>query len=258
MPTGLSHDEFERLFQHWPDPLLGLDADGAPMAANQALLELFRDAGGDVPTGLTAIDPTALEALLRAAEWLSVRAADGGERHFRLLDIDLGGHRLRALRDVTREHEARSELERQQGASDAALKDPLTGLRNRRALSLALAPLVSLARRYQRPLSILALAVSDADGRALDDPGLLAASQALSDQTRWADIIALTGDRRFVVVLPETSAEAAARLAGKLRSLLAEAGLRLQAGAADCRKTDDADSLVQRALEDLDRTGTAR
>jgi diguanylate cyclase (GGDEF)-like protein len=118
----------------------------------------------------------------------------------------------------------RVELERTRDNLHAiATTDDLTGLLNRRHLLELGQQDLARARRYQRPLSVLALdldhfkQVNDRYGHAAGDAVLIAVADALRAQTRQHDLVGRIGGEELAVILPETSVEAAERLAQRIR-----------------------------------------
>jgi diguanylate cyclase (GGDEF)-like protein/PAS domain S-box-containing protein len=131
-------------------------------------------------------------------------------------DGSAGGY-VAVIRDVSVEHINTQEL------IDAALTDPLTGLHNRRGLegrSEAIhfrpggAPVTQVwimvdIDHFKR--------VNDTYGHEAGDEVLKAVAEALRSTARGADIVARFGGEEFVLVLPDTSAELAVRIAERLR-----------------------------------------
>ncbi|MFN3651304.1 MAG: diguanylate cyclase [Armatimonadota bacterium] len=117
-----------------------------------------------------------------------------------------------------------------------ALRDPLTGLHNRRFLEEYLPQQLSLARREARPCSYLILdlddfkQVNDAHGHEAGDTVLQDVATLLMDGRRGSDAAARYGGEEFVLVLPSTPISAAAELAERLRSELERTELRLPNG----------------------------
>jgi diguanylate cyclase (GGDEF)-like protein/PAS domain S-box-containing protein len=121
------------------------------------------------------------------------------------------------IRDVSVEHINTQEL------IDAALTDPLTGLHNRRGLEGR-----SEAIHYRPGGAQLTQVwimvdidhfkrVNDTYGHEAGDEVLKAVAEALRSTARGGDIVARFGGEEFVLVLPDTSAEMAARIAERLR-----------------------------------------
>ena len=131
-------------------------------------------------------------------------------------DGSTGGY-VAVIRDVSVEHINTQEL------IDAALTDPLTGLHNRRGLEGRSEAL------HFRPGGVPVTQVwimvdidhfkrvNDTYGHEAGDEVLKAVAEALRSTARVADIVARFGGEEFVLVLPDTSAEVAARIAERLR-----------------------------------------
>jgi two-component system cell cycle response regulator len=108
-------------------------------------------------------------------------------------------------------------------------EDALTGLSNRRAILTHLGGMVSAARRHGHPLSIAVLdldhfkRVNDRHGHKTGDQVLVAAAHALGAHLRAEDQLGRLGGEEFLVLLPDTGAEAAGHVAEKLRAEVAGA-----------------------------------
>jgi diguanylate cyclase (GGDEF)-like protein len=140
--------------------------------------------------------------------------------------------------------------------------DPLTGLRNRRAIEEYLHDAVSSARRHGLDLSLLVIDVdhfksfNDTLGHRGGDAVLVHAARVLDRALRTEDAIGRWGGEEFLVVLPGTDEEGAVHATERLRAALAgdqveEArahGLRvtITIGAAEWYG-ETADELVSRA-----------
>jgi diguanylate cyclase (GGDEF)-like protein/PAS domain S-box-containing protein len=161
-------------------------------------------------------------------------------------DGSTGGY-VAVIRDVSVEHINTQEL------IDAALTDPLTGLHNRRGLegrSEALhfrpggAPVTQVwimvdIDHFKR--------VNDTYGHEAGDEVLKAVAEALRSTARGADLVARFGGEEFVLVLPDTSAELAVRIAERLR--LAIEALSTDVGGQVIRVTASF-GVAQRAAQD--------
>jgi diguanylate cyclase (GGDEF)-like protein len=143
--------------------------------------------------------------------------------------------------------------------------DPVSGLLNDHAIDKGLEPLISRSRRYQNPLSVVTMditnlqEVSQSMGQVASDKIVVAVSQLLRDQMRWADMVGRMSTGQFVFILPETNKEAAIALANKLAGQLNEFSVQideqtsLQAlacfGVAAWSKGDDARLLMTRSID---------
>ena len=111
---------------------------------------------------------------------------------------------------------------------EASTSDSLTGLRNRRALRDHLAHEWARARRYQTPLSVLAIdldglkVINDSLGHRAGDVAIGCAAQALVQNSRQADTPARWGGDEFLLLAPETDQAEALRLGERVRAVCAE------------------------------------
>jgi diguanylate cyclase (GGDEF)-like protein len=116
----------------------------------------------------------------------------------------------------------------QKELEDLSFKDGLTGVANRRMFDSVLDMEWSSARRQLQPLSLILLDIdffkqyNDHFGHLQGDDCLRRVATALTQAaTRPRDFIARFGGEEFVLVLPETDAEAAARVAERCRHAIA-------------------------------------
>jgi diguanylate cyclase (GGDEF)-like protein len=163
-------------------------------------------------------------AVLRAQEFLFLTA---------LLALGIGSM-LHQLRAKNAELEARvAERTAELQAANARLMtlaavDPLSGLANRRGFDDALASEAARSLRYGRPLSLVVAdlddfkGVNDTHGHAAGDEVIRRVARVLSDNARAADLVARYGGEEFAVLLPETGAREALRLAERMRAAVAE------------------------------------
>lgn len=146
--------------------------------------------------------------------------------------------------------------------------DPLTGLPDRPALDAALADMVALARRDDRPLSVLSIdidcfkRITDAHGHAAGDEVLRLFAASLRATLRPGDLPARYGGEEFLVVLPGTRTDEALEVAEKLRlmtqrlALPAPAGVvhpTISLGVAGLQPQDTPEALITRADRALHR-----
>jgi diguanylate cyclase (GGDEF)-like protein/PAS domain S-box-containing protein len=131
-------------------------------------------------------------------------------------DGSTGGY-VAVIRDVSVEHINTREL------IDAALTDPLTGLHNRRGLegraeALHFRPGGVPVNQVWIMVDIDHFKrVNDTHGHEAGDEVLKGVAEALRSTARGADLVARFGGEEFVLVLPDTSAELAVRIAERLR-----------------------------------------
>ncbi|HET6870120.1 MAG TPA: GGDEF domain-containing protein [Solirubrobacteraceae bacterium] len=108
-----------------------------------------------------------------------------------------------------------------------AAVDPLTGLRNRRAIEEFLHDALSAARRHDHSLSLLVIDVdhfktfNDRLGHRTGDAVLAHAARVLEGALRAEDAIGRWGGEEFLIVLPGTDEEGAVRATDRIRAALA-------------------------------------
>jgi len=108
-----------------------------------------------------------------------------------------------------------------------ATTDQLTGASNRRSFMDFGVIEFSRAKRYARPLSLLALdvdhfkAINDRFGHAAGDKVLQELSSVLTECLRLGDLLGRIGGEEFAILLPETSIAAAGKVAERLRGAVA-------------------------------------
>ena len=160
---------------------------------------------------------------------------------------------------------------------ERAVRDPLTGLFNRRYLEDILARELANAHIGALPVSVVTLdldhfkAINDTYGHAAGDGMLRAIGDLLLSETRLGDAVCRIGGEEFVVVLPGAEASAAWQWAEQRR--LAFAALHVTHAGTELHTTfsagvatapgdgDTADALLQasdRALYAAKRTGRNR
>jgi diguanylate cyclase (GGDEF)-like protein len=153
-----------------------------------------------------------------------------------------------------------------------AQRDPLTGVYNRAALNETLAREVELAQRHKTPLSIIVLDIdhfkniNDGYGHAAGDCLLKGLAESACASIRRCDMLFRYGGEEFVVVLNNTDAKGAQRLAERIRRNIekeeypcdaAPIRMTISAGVASLRGRDTEAKLFERADEALYRAKSA-
>lgn len=112
--------------------------------------------------------------------------------------------------------------------SRASATDPLTGLANRRSFDAGLARELAGIRRHGRPVSLCLLDVdhfkryNDTHGHLAGDQALVLVASVLRSELRGLDLAARYGGEEFVLLLPDTDLDAAAGVAERIRSAVAD------------------------------------
>jgi len=107
-----------------------------------------------------------------------------------------------------------------------SLRDPLTGLANRRHMNVVLENNVAIAERYGKPFSVIMLDIdyfkkyNDAYGHVEGDLFLVRLATTISKKIRKSDVAARFGGEEFVVILPETEFGRAYKVAERLRKAI--------------------------------------
>ncbi|HEU0012340.1 MAG TPA: diguanylate cyclase [Longimicrobium sp.] len=107
------------------------------------------------------------------------------------------------------------------------IRDPLTGLFNRRHLDERFAEAFALARRGAMPLSVMICdlddfkRINDTYSHGVGDEVLRAVAGILRRNVRQSDLVARVGGEEFVVLFPATTLEQAAAACEKLREQVA-------------------------------------
>jgi len=119
------------------------------------------------------------------------------------------------------------EEEYQRRLVEAALRDPLTGVYNRRYFQERLAAEYAAARRYGTALSLLLVdvdsfkQVNDTHGHSAGDMVLKAVATAMEEALRREDILVRYGGEEFAVLARGTDRAGASRVAERLRQKVA-------------------------------------
>jgi diguanylate cyclase (GGDEF)-like protein len=107
--------------------------------------------------------------------------------------------------------------------AELSLRDPLTGLYNRRHADHELPRLLSSAQRHHQPLAMamadldLFKQVNDDHSYSVGDEVLRRFSQIMTDNARGADVVTRYGGEEFLLVMPQTSLEQAQVVCERLR-----------------------------------------
>jgi diguanylate cyclase (GGDEF)-like protein len=138
--------------------------------------------------------------------------------------LELKAEVARLAQEVARRQLERTELTQViHELTELSLRDPLTGLFNRRGLEERLLEEFARARRYGAPLSLIMIdidhfkRVNDTHGHAVGDIAIGHVAKLLVKGRRTSDITARYGGEELVLLLPHTPLEGALSLAERLR-----------------------------------------
>src|SRR3954453_22098107 len=147
-----------------------------------------------------------------------------------LIEPVADGEVLTRVEAAARTKALQQELVAQGARLEALLReDGLTGLSNRRAILTQMGGMVSAARRHGHPLSIAVCAldhfkrINDTNGHKAGDEVLVAAAHAMGTHMRAEDQLGRLGGEEFLVLLPDTNAEAAGHDPERVRAEVASA-----------------------------------
>lgn len=257
MLNSLTLEEATTLLDACPLAILLLDASGSIRACNRAFASLT-----GVVSDMTTTEPEELrkegllEPLLGSGTLVNWIMSDGDERWLAVESRPLTGSdggMARFYVDVTEKLRLRKERDGLRAElKQLSLKDEtLTSLMNRRGLLHALEPLIARCRRYDRPLSVIAMGLGAQEER---QKLLVRISFLLRDQTRWADLLGCNDDHDFLIILQESTRESALRLVEKLTAQLKQ--ISASYGVTQCQHDDDVETLLERAEDALGEART--
>jgi diguanylate cyclase (GGDEF)-like protein/PAS domain S-box-containing protein len=112
-----------------------------------------------------------------------------------------------------------------------SIRDPLTGLFNRRYMEESIEREFARAKRHDTPLSVIMVDIdhfkqfNDSHGHRAGDAALVAAGSLLQRMIRAEDIPCRYGGEEFALILPDATADQAALRAEEIRRALAELAL---------------------------------
>jgi diguanylate cyclase (GGDEF)-like protein len=156
--------------------------------------------------------------------------------------------------------------------SELATRDELTGLPNRRAILDQLATETARQARKKLPLALALIdldhfkRINDEHGHAGGDQVLRGFAHRVESELRGGDVMARWGGEEFLLMLPDTSIEAAQQCLERLRERLRASpfdevapGLQLtfSAGVTGCLGQGDVDSAIERADQAMYRAKQA-
>jgi diguanylate cyclase (GGDEF)-like protein len=119
---------------------------------------------------------------------------------------------------------------------ESNLRDPMTGLHNRRFLEESVDTLIAQAQRHKKPMAFMMLdldyfkMVNDSYGHDAGDAVLKALARVLSESVRSSDYVIRYGGEEFLILLQETDAHAAMDVAEKIRASVQDLKVQVAGG----------------------------
>lgn len=132
------------------------------------------------------------------------------------------------LTQAHRELREYAELAEDQSArlKELSIRDPLTGLYNRRHFDEQAGTLFQQTIRYQHPMAVMIgdldffKRINDCFSHAIGDEVLRRVAALLREGTRKADLVSRYGGEEFIILFPESTLAQAARCCEKLRQVI--------------------------------------
>jgi len=240
-----SEIKFRALFESTSEAIMLLDDQGL-IDCNQATLKVF---GCQSKQQFRAVTLTELSAPIQVCgddsrglikqkialaqqqgslrfDWLCKRLDTNqyfpAEVVFSLVEYGGQTQLLAAVWDMSERVAMMQEIEQQ------AKTDYLTGLCNRRYFIAFAERELEHARRYQKPLAILAIdvdffkAINDSYGHSVGDLTLQKFATVCNEVLRESDLLGRIGGEEFAILLPETDGRQAQEISERLRKSLSE------------------------------------
>jgi len=123
---------------------------------------------------------------------------------------------------------------------ELSIRDPLTGLYNRRYLNKVMVAEIGRASRLNSPLSVILIdadyfkTINDKFGHLIGDQVLEGLSRCFESIIRPYDVLARFGGEEFMILMSETDEEEAVALAERLRQATERAKLLPDASSLTC------------------------
>ena len=242
---GRSEIKFRALFESTSEAIFLLDDHGLA-DCNQAALKIFGCQSKQQFCNITAADLSAPSqpcgsdstpllkqqfALAKQQgslrfDWLCKRLDTGeffpAEVLLSLVQYDGQTQLLASVWDMSERVAMMQEIEQQ------AKTDYLTGLCNRRAFIAFAERELEHARRYKKPLAILAIdidffkKINDNYGHSVGDLTLQKFADVCNEVLRESDLLGRIGGEEFAILLPETDAHQAQEISERLRKSLSD------------------------------------
>ncbi|HET8869143.1 MAG TPA: sensor domain-containing diguanylate cyclase [Aquabacterium sp.] len=272
---------YERLFRTNTAPMLLIDpaADGRIVDANLAATQFYGYSREEMclkhTWDINALGRDVLPIMHEVARLpgghkplnFTHKLADGSHRQVQTYagPVELNGKRLMLciVHDITEQKRLEHELEK------AALRDPLTGLWNRRQFLHLVDHAHAQTQRYGHVYSLMLMdvdhfkSINDQCGHHKGDEVLLFLAKTLESRVRESDAVCRWGGEEFVILLPQTALDGAVSVAECLRSTIEDMAhpdypqFTVSIGVAQRLEDEDSEALFKRVDEALYRAKSA-
>ena len=201
-----------------------------------------------------------------------LRGLELGVNDYLLRPIDRNELIARARTQIRRKRYADGLRHKVEASIEMAVVDALTGLHNRRYFDSTLAALIDEAKRKARPLSLMMFdidhfkSVNDVHGHEAGDHLLQSMAARIKRVIRSGDLFCRLSGDEFVILMPDTRLEVAAKVAERVRASVASEGFAVGAKQRSLAVTisvglaasaQDAADLMRRADKGLYRSKQA-
>jgi diguanylate cyclase (GGDEF)-like protein len=221
------------IFENMSTGVLILDRENRIVDFNLVLQEIFpnvtkKTVGASIYT--TFPDDQSLLNLVRGAETgrIELRFEDGqGFAYYRVSNSNIKDKRDNVIGKIVNFYEYTKEKQLLEELERVAAHDGLTGIYNRQQFMKLAEKEIKRHDRYGGNVSMIMLdldhfkRINDTYGHGAGDATLRLVAETFSKMIRQSDILARIGGEEFILLLPETSIEAAQSLAERLRNTLA-------------------------------------
>jgi diguanylate cyclase (GGDEF)-like protein len=269
MLEHLKPDLVQRFLESLPAALAMIDKHDQIVWVNDSFVRITTLPRGQLMGATISTLPAELQNLFKQGHVFLDATNKRDAYWLACMSVQLENYTLQYCSDVT---ELQSLIEDRENLKTKVAElnpnDPVTGMLNRRSLFQNLEQQASRSRRYGNTMSVMIMRIANLldyirhYGNEHADQLLLAVSQTLNDQMRWADVIGRLDKTEFLFILPETSEEVTQELREKVREHVMKISLpaveddsfklHLEFGMAQWRKGDDVGMLLQRARHMLD------
>lgn len=172
----------------------------------------------------------------RIPPFAAAMAYDLGAHDLADAQVSPGELALRLAKLIRMKREGDAARAQVQDGLRLALRDPLTGLHNRRYAMAQLQALALQAETQRRGFAVLLIdldrfkSVNDRHGHAAGDAVLVEVARRLADSLRAEDLLARVGGEEFLVALPDVTMADAAQVAERLGEVMQARPFRLPGG----------------------------